>query len=322
MAAGRFVLPVSAGGGGTYSKVVRVYTSSGTWTKPAGLTHIEVICIGGGGGGASGARFNTTGAVRGGCGAGAASMAWGSFTESQLSATEDYTVGAGGVGGAAIAAHPAATSNGNPGTEGGNSFFSGTDFATSKVFAEGGNFGTNTAAGATRLSTGLKPAGLPGLIGATSNASGTAGATATAENTSTAFNLLRGGGGGGGTVVTTVATSAGGSGARYYNKAGTLSGANDGAVNTDGGDGADGHMNRLPFNLGDGNYSGITIGYGCPGGGGGSSVAPTNAGRGGDGGDYGGAGGGGGCCNGAACTSGRGGNGGAGVVIVIEHIVS
>lgn len=144
----------------------------------------------------------------------------------------------------------------------------------------------------------------------------------TAENTSTAFNLLRGGGGGGGTVVTTFATSAGGSGARYYNKAGTLSGANNGAVNTDGGDGADGHMNRLPFNLGDGNYSGITIGYGCPGGGGGSSVAPTNAGRGGDGGDYGGAGGGGGCCNGAACTSGRGGNGGAGVVIVIEHIVS
>jgi hypothetical protein len=312
MAVGRFVLPISAGG--SYSKVVQVYTSSGTWTKPTGLTHIEVICIGGGGGGASGRQSGGGQIVRGGCGGGAASIAWGSFTESELSATEDYTVGAGGVGGAAQT-----SGDGLDGTAGGNSFFSGTDFATSKVFAEGGNFGTNTAAGATRLSTGLKPTGLPGLVGATSNASGTAGAAATAENTSTAFNLLRGGGGGGG-VTAAAAVSAGGSGARYYNKAGTLSSVNGGAVDTAGGDGADGQMNRFPFNLGDGNYSGITQGYGCPGGGGGSSTS-SSAGRGGDGGNYGGAGGGGGAAQ-TGAPSGRGGNGGAGVVIVIEHIVS
>lgn len=315
MAIGKFALPYG-GGGGTYSKVVQVYTSSGTWTKPAGLTHIEVICIGGGGAGASGANQLGGVAARGGCGGGAASMAWGSFTESQLSATEDYTVGAGGTGGAAVSTKSQA---GNSGTAGGDSFFGGTDFATSMVYAEGGNFGTNTAAGATRLSTGLKPnSGLPGLIGAISSATYLTGASATAENTSTNFNLLRGGGGGGGDDGT--GPNAGGSGGRYYNKAGTLSATNGGAVDTAGGDGTAGHMNRLPFNLGDGNYGGITAGYGCPGGGGGASY--TSAGRGGDGGAYGGAGGGGGATRtNSASTTGRGGNGGAGVVIVIEHIV-
>lgn len=97
MAVGRFVLPISAGG--SYSKVVQVYTSSGTWTKPAGLTHIEVICIGGGGGGAAGEKRASGVVSRGGCGGTAASMAWGSFTESQLDTTESYTVGAGGAGG-------------------------------------------------------------------------------------------------------------------------------------------------------------------------------------------------------------------------------
>lgn len=36
-------------GGGT-DPIIRYYTSGATWTKPAGLSHLLVICIGGGGG--------------------------------------------------------------------------------------------------------------------------------------------------------------------------------------------------------------------------------------------------------------------------------
>jgi hypothetical protein len=315
---GKFVLPLTGGGGGTYTKVVRQLTTSGTWTKPTGLTHLEVFCIGAGGAGASGSKAAAGAISRGGSGGGAASMAWGSFLASELSATEDYVVGAGGVGGAAVTAN---NTTGESGTAGGDTYFSGTDFASSKVYAEGGNGATNDVPGANRLSTRLKPnSGTPGLAGGTSSATGSAGSGATSQNTT--INWFRAGGAGsGGGVNTSDSASASGSGSQYYNKSGTLSSNNGVGANTEGIDGQAGYMNRFPFNLGDGHYSDITIGYGTPGGGGGASVT-GNAWRGGDGGNYGGAGGGGGAARDDVGNSGRGGNGGDGVIILIEHIVS
>ena len=46
---------ITLGGGGA-TAVIREYTSSATWTKPAGLKYAYVVCLGAGGGGGSGRR--------------------------------------------------------------------------------------------------------------------------------------------------------------------------------------------------------------------------------------------------------------------------
>lgn len=94
---------------GTLKSVIRYYTSNATWTKPAGLSHIDVELVGGGGGG--GGVTAAEGRVGGGGGAGAYSRA--RFLASALSATESVSIGAAGTGGA----------NGANGTGGGTTTF-------------------------------------------------------------------------------------------------------------------------------------------------------------------------------------------------------
>ena len=80
---------------------VQMFTSNGTWTKPAGKSAVYVFGVGGGAGGNGGAKQTSGNAATGGNGGngGAHNYQW--FNASILSATVSVTIGAGGSGGAA-----------------------------------------------------------------------------------------------------------------------------------------------------------------------------------------------------------------------------
>lgn len=92
-----------------------VYTSSGTWSKPSGVTFVQVQLWGAGGGGGSGAIG--TSANAGGGGGGAGSNIY-TFPASTVPNSVTVTIGAGGSGGAAQTA-----GSGAAGSAGGNTTF-------------------------------------------------------------------------------------------------------------------------------------------------------------------------------------------------------
>jgi hypothetical protein len=80
--------------------VETVLTTSGTWTKPAGLLALEAWVVGGGGGSGQ-AAATAAGQSSAGSGGGGAGTAWAFYGDpSVLPATVAYTVGVGGVAGA------------------------------------------------------------------------------------------------------------------------------------------------------------------------------------------------------------------------------
>jgi hypothetical protein len=107
--------------------VTTIITSSGTYTKPAGLKFAEFECVGGGGGG-GGAPATAAGQIGGGGGGGGGSYGYIKWDADQLPASFSYTIGAAGLGAAGVA-----------GGTGGSTILSGPTTCT----AAGGVGGTN-----------------------------------------------------------------------------------------------------------------------------------------------------------------------------------
>lgn len=263
------------------------FTSSGTWTKPAGVTFLYVECVSGGGGGGSGQR-GAAGTIRGGGAGGAGGKFVSRWMPASLAgSTETITVGSGGVGGAARTTDQ----NGANGGTGGSSSF-GSLLITPAT--GGGNPGTNAGAtGTTNSYYGTSTTGLYAGNGGQASGTGTGGSSGGRGA------LGPGGGAGGGGITSADSANAGGVGGQGFSEQ-----KNSAATQTTGsGGGVQGSAN--------GGVGGNGTTYG-DGGGGGGGASTTNAGAGGNGAVPGGGGGGGGAATGF--NSGKGGDGGAGYV--------
>jgi hypothetical protein len=124
----------AVGGSGGYQSA-QIFTSNGTWTKPAGISLVRVICIGGGGGGGGTTSGANTSCSAGGGGGGTAIET----IDVTSTSSETVTVGAGGAGGA---------SGGSTGSTGGTSSFGAFCSATGGVGGAGmGSVMSDTAVG-------------------------------------------------------------------------------------------------------------------------------------------------------------------------------
>jgi len=85
-----------AAGGGLIER--KVFTTSGTWTKPANFAYGIVTVVGGGGGGAGGSPGAASGIRVGGAGQGGHGAS-ALFLDADTNATATVTIGAGGAGG-------------------------------------------------------------------------------------------------------------------------------------------------------------------------------------------------------------------------------
>lgn len=149
-AEGRAALEVSSGAG---LGDIKYITSSGTWTKPAGLRAAHVLVLGAGGGGGYARPSASQAAVGGGGGAG--EFRQGFFLAADLGATETVTIGALGAGGNGIT--PTAA------TAGGDTSF-GTHI-TAKGGKAGGSSSSTTVLGGSAAGGAVSDAGSGGDIG-------------------------------------------------------------------------------------------------------------------------------------------------------------
>jgi len=251
-----FVSPFSTVGTPTGQQL---FTSSGTFTVPSGVTSIAVVCVGAGGGGGGSEDDDETG---GGGGGGALAYVNNITTTPGESLT--VTVGTGGGGGGA---------GGGNGSAGGNSSLS--RGGTTLAQANGGGGGQNRGSGGSggTVNTGTGGAGGDGGAGSdrgTTNAGGGGGAggysgaggDGSDENTS---NPTAGsGGGGGGGLRSSIYTNVGGGGGVGVLGEGASGAAGD-VVNPGGGGGSGGQDGHIGFQAG-GLY-----------GGGGAGAATENA---------------------------------------------
>lgn len=177
--------------GGAFSNM-QVFTTSGTWTKPADIDikYYTVIAIGGGGGGS----VAGTGFGSGGGGGGSFIVV---VSAGQLSATESIIVGSGGAGGGMTV----------PGGTGGSSGIAG------KLLASGGTGGNLNVGGSGGSTSILVP-----VVSQVTSVGGTGGSTSPgtgAGQVGTTTGASRWAAGGGGGVFNTGVTGAGGAGGLF-----------------------------------------------------------------------------------------------------------
>jgi hypothetical protein len=237
------------------------FTSSGTWTKPAGVSFVMVEAWGGGGGGGSGRRGAAGGQRSGGSGGGGGGYAYRLIKATDLGPTVSVTVGAGGNGGAARTTD---TINGENGTAGGSSLFG------SFLTVGGGSAGSGGTNG-----TVLGGAG----GGVFSNGGPTVTSAAGHFGSSSGANLLTGFGGGYGGVNGLNAGNSyqggnGGGGGGDINSANNISSSGAGGAGLFGslqGGGA-----ASVFFVGQSGNDGVTFKFGGSGGSGGTVTATGN----------------------------------------------
>jgi MBG domain (YGX type)/Cadherin-like beta sandwich domain len=192
----------------TGQAVTVVFSSSGSWTVPSGVTSATITCYGAGGG-SGGAVANSSDNASGGGGGGATATSTLSVSGGQV---YTVTVGAGGTAGA---------NTGTNGGTGGTTTFTGTGGTVTAAGGSGGG-GVTVASG----SSGVGTAG----VGAAAGTGGFAGGNGTTGLATTANEVGGAGGGGAGNA------GAGGNG--------TQTAAN---ANTTGGSGGIGSPNSAPF---------------------------------------------------------------------------
>ena len=248
-----------AGGGGGAADL-QAFSSSGTWTKPDGVTTVLVVVHSAGGGGGSG-RVGASATVRaGGGGGGGGGLRMRTFAASTLGGTETVTVGSGGAGGAAQTTD---NTNGNGGSGGGASSFG-------SWLTDGGGGGGGPA--------GTAANGVGGGGGSGTDSGGAGGIASYGEYQidGTTGNAGGGGGAGGGIHPSgnTTRNAGNGGGANYLSATVAAAGAKDttdnGVTPTASGYGGSGSGGSQSNSTGNGGAGAF------PGGGGGGSGGATN----------------------------------------------